>query len=1479
MIFESMWPLAFLAAVPVIIILYLLKPKGSDYRISSNLLWQKLLKNQQSKTFFEKFVHNILMYIQILIVLLLIIALMSPFIRTEGMGGGRKLLLMDTSGSMQHKGSDGKTRLEEAVEQACDYVRASGNTGFSVVTTDATGTSLLAVDSTDKSRVIQILQSLECSDAGSSPGEVGGVLDALTGENKVDLLIFTDGAGIGDFDELQSSGEKSIYVVGESASNLANEYVVFSQREDGLYDVVVSIVNYSAAEAGFDVSIHDADGGMLGLRSMKIGAAQSAVCLFEQVDWKGETLSAKISGISFASGASDSLEQDNLSLTVKSRSNQIGGLLVGNGNTFIEKAYKAVTGENVTKAASDIVSGDASYNVVIYDAGQTATDEKSNRLVFGDTNATVAETLENVVLDMTDCDLTAGLSGFQVGVNKAYVLEVPEGAKSFITYNGKCVGYYGEVQGRKEVVVGFDIRESDFPLRAEFPIFLANAMIYLSDTSWLAAHTFYAGEEIALQPWAEPEETDLQRTAVKAGLYRIGNKDYEEFYTVRFRTDTESDGQKTGESVIGTNEVQKQKVKQTLRNVFLVLALLLLLAEWVIYVRQMRYKGIFYTAVRATVFICVLLALLDIRISLGNSDTATIFVVDLSDSNEAHLEEAGAYIGDMVGEMPGGNSYGIVTFGKNALVEQFLTDNQNYGGLMTAPETAATNLEDAVSKALTLIPGDAKGRLVVLTDGKETRGDIHRLAKVITAGETEFLTLLYETEQTKDAYIDNVTLPSYLHPGDKYSVQVEVESNYDTDAVLTIYNGSKQTSAVNVHLNKGSNRFVIAQQVGEEVGKNAMESIRVRVQAPEDSCEENDAYSAYSVVEAAPRTLVIAGKNASTSAFTPVLTAAGCDYSVVASYNAPKTIQDMLDYKTIILVDTYIDDLPVGFLENLESYVKDYGCGFVCCGGEDSFALGGYRDTVLETVLPVDMQLRSVNEAPSMAMVMVIDHSGSMLSEASGTGATNLDIAIRAATVAVDNLRDSDYVGVLTFDDKYKWQVEITPASDKTGIKNKIKQISEGGGTTIKPAVAEAYRAIMQSDASVKHVVLLTDGMGETTNYSDVIKAYADSGVTLSTVAVGQGSDTQLLERLAKQCGGRYYYSDLSSDIPKIFAQEVFLGGDSYIQNGDFALQIRGSHEVTNGLFRDGWPLIHGYVAATPKTASRSLIVSAEKEDPILTLWQYGLGRTVAWNSDVTGEWTGSFAGQNDYVGLWKRIVDYSAGNADMGQDRVDVVTAGETTRAYYEALDYSADTEIWATVISPEEESAEVKFRAVAPGKYEAEIGTPLTGMYYFNIRRTEEGEITGYMNTAASVQFSDEYKYDVSRDSYVSFAEKYGKIIGPEDNIWNRINASAKKKKSLTNLLLGLAVFLFLADVAMRRFCYVPNLPKRKRASNPMVDEKLPPVEEINPAAEEKNAAESAKVPKAKEKAPSKKKKPKQLQQTLDTSQLLKKKDDRNI
>lgn len=154
MIFESLWPLAFLLAVPVVVILYLLVPKGTDTPVSSNLLWKKLFYNEQSKTFWEKFLHNLLMYLQIVILLLLILALMAPFVQRKGTGSTDVVYLIDTSGSMKHLTKGGNTRLGEAVSEIKEQIAASDGAKISIVTCDGTGTNLLAVHTSEKKHCI-----------------------------------------------------------------------------------------------------------------------------------------------------------------------------------------------------------------------------------------------------------------------------------------------------------------------------------------------------------------------------------------------------------------------------------------------------------------------------------------------------------------------------------------------------------------------------------------------------------------------------------------------------------------------------------------------------------------------------------------------------------------------------------------------------------------------------------------------------------------------------------------------------------------------------------------------------------------------------------------------------------------------------------------------------------------------------------------------------------------------------------------------------------------------------------------------------------------------------------------------------------------------------------------------------------------------------------------------------------------------------
>lgn len=1504
MIFESLWPLAMLLAVPVVIILYLLRPKGKDYRISSNLLWDQILKNQQSKTFLEKFVHNILMYLQILIILLLVLALMSPYLHTQGRSRGNVILVLDTSASMQHDTGNGKMRIEEAVEQAKSLIAASEETAFSVVTSDCMGTELLAVGVKDKNSLYAVLDQVECCDG---PGQLQGAESVVETLRSVDadskespaseVILFTDGNGAEEAMRFSSYFDAQVLVIGEAVDNVSNNFLSYvdaadapGQEQDGTIICASSITNYSDKEASMEISLYEGD-RLQEIRQLTLGAGETTLCFYEAFAWNGEALRSEISSVEFAQdGRRDSLKADNTAYAVAGQSSRIQAILVGDGNTYIEKAYQAAAGASLTKLQSGQEQQDTDgQTVYIYDvdtAGERREDVSA--MVFGD-DAGAQGTAEKVLLTVTGCDLTAGLSSFTIGVNETKVYEVPSWGTGFLWAGEQCAGYYGEHDGLKMVVLGFDIRESDFPLKAEFPVFMSNALHFLGDTSLLAGNIYMSGDKVLFHPQADFDVAALTAETGKAGLYEVSAGDMTEQYVVRFAAQSQSDGRIVAQGTTDDSAYDSQLVKKRLKNIVLVLALILLAAEWLVYVRQMRYRGKFYLAVRLAGAAMLLLALLGVSISRKSGVNTTIFLADISNSNEQNLEAMEDFLDGAISRMPGDNQYGIVTFGKNSLVDQFLTGEDHFSRIMSLPDKTATNFEEAISRALAMIPPGGAGRVVILTDGRETKGDMLSTASALASRQIELLALVYDVNQGQDVYIENVELPSYLYQGDKYSMTVTVESNYETDAQLQIWMGSQQKSAYEVHLNRGANRF----QFQQEVTGESVEGFEVRVVAAGDTCEENNSYHAYSVVDSAPRVLVVTGRGEDGSQYRSLLDSANCNYNMVSARNAPDTLEKLLEYKSVILDNVYMFDLPEGFLENVETYVKDYGCGLVCCGGETSYALGGYRGSVLETVLPVDMQLRGVNENPSMAMIMVIDHSGSM-SVYAGDGATNLDLAITAAQTAVDQMLDTDYAGVLTFDDTYSWVVEPTLVSDRESIKNEIATIPEGGGTTIQPALWEALKGVKSCDASIRHVVLLTDGQGETNDYRKLTTAFNDAGVTLSTVAVGEGSDSKLLERIAKECGGRYYYSDLATDVPRIFAQEVFLGGDTYLQNGVFGLAVNGSHEITRGLFADGWPNILGYVSATPKRASNVLIAS-EKDDPVLTVMQYGLGHTVAWNTDVTNQWTAGFAGESDYVQLWKRIIDYSVGHAGIGEDSVDVLTAGGYTTVTYQTPDYGMQTKVEAVYTDPEGNTLTQPLQATAPGSFEARLDTDVTGIYNLSVRRIDEGEITNAVTTVTAVQYSDEYKFNVSDAAFREFVDRYGRMLEPEENFWQKRKSGLRERYELTMWLILLALLWFVLDIAMRRFHFVPQDTRLYRmislrwTQRKLKPEKTGAISNMPqsgsalpdpgiPVKEETEAATTVSVSDNKPKKTRKKAEKKQETQNLDTSSLLKKKDQRN-
>lgn len=902
---------------------------------------------------------------------------------------------------------------------------------------------------------------------------------------------------------------------------------------------------------------------------------------------------------------------------------------------------------------------------------------------------------------------------------------------------------------------------------------------------------------------------------------------------------------------------------------------------------QNRAKKIKYIAFRCIIFTLLVLTVSGISIDKRQDMTTTIFLVDVSDSMASHSEEIQTYLSRVISDMPEKNQMGVIVFGSSTEVEQFITDKRIFTAFGTHPVTTATNVEDALSTALALFPADTARRIVLITDGQENEGSMMNMSTSLQSQNVELAVLPMVWEVGEEVYVDNLTVPDTIRVGDEYAITVNVVSNVDTAATVSLFSGRTLKGTEEVRLSPGENQFVFYDTADE----NGFRSYRVEVTAEHDSMTVNNEYSAYAQIEAQAKILVVEGKNGEAEGFSKVLSAAGIAYDVVTPTGAPASINQMMEYKSIVLLNVYYDDLKAGFTDNIESYVKDYAGGFIAIGGSDSYALGGWRDTPLETILPVSMDLEGERQIPKMEIDMVIDHSGSMSMNAEGTSITSLDLAKAAAVKALDSLRKTDAIGVMAFDDLYTWVVEPQEASDKDAISEKIHSIEIGGGTNIYPSVQAAAQKIAQSDAQIKHIILLTDGEDYYSDYDKLIDFINEAGITLSTVAVGVGANVKLMSSLAERCNGRYYYTDVNQGLPRIFAKEVFLSAKEYLINEEFAPVIVSNHEIINALSQ-GAPSLKGYIASTAKPTATQVLVS-HKNDPILTVWQYGLGKTVAWNSDATGAWTGNWAAWDGYVQFWKNVIDYTITDTGLGEDSLEVVQEGSSALVTYTTKDFSGDTTITGVCTDEKGESHALTFDPVTPGTYQAKISTDEVGVYNIALKNQSGSEVVKSVNTATAMQYSAEYRFSESIDSLSKLNVLVGgREITMEDEVFLDMEQITKSKHNIGSILLLVALVIFMLDVIERRLnlellAPVCSMFRRHRAEREInadtVAENIKTVNENIKNVTENvgdNAENTGGGNKKKEKVKTEKKtrQKKEAPKTLDTNALLKKQQERN-
>ena len=692
---------------------------------------------------------------------------------------------------------------------------------------------------------------------------------------------------------------------------------------------------------------------------------------------------------------------------------------------------------------------------------------------------------------------------------------------------------------------------------------------------------------------------------------------------------------------------------------------------------------------RLALFTCVVFALAGTECVQSSHKQTLIFVADGSYSTgEAGQEKARNILGQTLDKLPGGDKLGVVSVGGDANL--IVTPGEKRvvslpAKLPTPPEPMTTNLARGINRALAALPDDTAGRIVVISDGNENVGQAIEAARGAKSAGVPVDVLVVGDTQTNppETWVERMDIPSAIRRGEPFRIAIAATSRTGGAGTLTLFRNGKSWRTQKVTLLPGKNQISVNDR-GGEAGFYTYEA-RLTLPKSADTIVENNRAVGFVRVAGEPRVLVIHDTASGSSSDTQSLVRTLREQKLTVTEAGPEAIPatgsaPLLAYDGIILVNTPADAFDKSQMAAIQSAVRDLGIGLIMVGGEYSYAAGGWLGTPLEAALPVEMESKKQKRYPAVALALAVDISGSMGSPPqSGGSASKMELAQEAAHRAVDALASQDSVGVIGVDTAATTIVELTPASKKGEIHSGISELGGGGGTDMSAGVEACYDMLKDTKLPVKHAILITDGETPPHDYAPLIASYKKRNMTFTLVVIDEGQSTDSLEplkRVATQTGGRYYFVKDAAQLPKIYTREVRTIRKPPIIEEPFAPKLgpQGiNHPLLEGVGIDASPPLLGYDVAFAKPTAQSLLLT-HRDDPLLTTWQYGLGRSVAWTADAAPRWSAGWLSWNGFAPFWAQVVRYTLKSPqNSGADgflTVRVVRDGGKARLIVDAVD-----------------------------------------------------------------------------------------------------------------------------------------------------------------------------------------------------------------
>jgi Mg-chelatase subunit ChlD len=620
---------------------------------------------------------------------------------------------------------------------------------------------------------------------------------------------------------------------------------------------------------------------------------------------------------------------------------------------------------------------------------------------------------------------------------------------------------------------------------------------------------------------------------------------------------------------------------------------------------------------------------------IGGSGADVIVVADLSRSMPADSRRRALEIATLVEQRRAtGDRVGIVTYGREPRIERLPEAFGAASEFVQEVDRDGSDLGGAISLAASLVPRERRGRLIVLSDGEANGTPVLAAAHEAAARGLPIDFRVFSRGEAADVAVESLDLPGEVDEREpfQFTAWVRTDRTVETEAVLR--RDGVEVARLTRTLEPGATQLTFR----DLIDRPGVARYRLELAAKGDRVPENNLGEGAVRVDA-PATLLLVNASGQPDNLSRALTAGKLRVATIAPSAMPSDPAGLLAYRGVIVENVPASQLGPQALSALARFVTDLGGGLLLTGGGGSFGLGGYFKSVLDPHLPVSMEVKNEHRKLSLAMVVVLDRSGSMTAPA-GDGRTKMDLANLGTCAAIETLGPFDEIGVIAVDSAPHVVSPLTSASEKDRICDEVRRIqSMGGGIFTYTALVTAATMIQESDKGTRHIVLFADAADaeEPGEYKRLLDTLKPLGITVSVIGLGsdKDSDAEFLKDVAARGQGRLHFAATADDLPRLFAQEAITVARSSFVTDPTGARALPDMVLLGELPASAFPTVDGYnLTYLRPGATMGVVTTDEYQAPVLAFWHRGLGRVASLTTEVDGQYSQRLNAWKDFQGF-----------------------------------------------------------------------------------------------------------------------------------------------------------------------------------------------------------------------------------------------------